>query len=216
MAADFAAQREEMIRRQLRPRGIHDERLLEAMREVPREDFVAPEWRDFAYRDEPLPIGFGQTISQPYIAAVMVQSLELRGDETVLDVGSGSGYHAALLSLLAAAVVSIERIAELAAVARENLQRSGRFQNVTVVSGDGSRGYPAAAPYDAISAAAAAPDVPAALFEQLADPGRLVIPVGSYEDQELRLLEKRNGRIQSRTVTLCRFVPLVGEQGWSR
>ena len=215
MPADFEAQREAMISRHLRARGIHDPRLLEAVRRIPREQFIAPEWRDAAYRDEPAPIGHGQTISQPYMAAVMVQSLDLEGHENVLDVGSGSGYHAALLAALAARVVSIERIPELADLARLNLERAG-VTNVMVVTGDGSRGYAPAAPYDAISVAAAAPDVPPALYEQLNDPGRLVIPVGSFEDQELRVVEKRGGKIESRLVTLCRFVPLLGEQGWKR
>jgi protein-L-isoaspartate(D-aspartate) O-methyltransferase len=213
MPADFEAQREAMIVRQLRARGIHEERLLEAVRRIPREDFVAVEWRDFAYRDEPAPIGFGQTISQPYMAAVMVEALQLKGHETVLDVGSGSGYHAALLGALSARVISIERIPELVELARRNLERAG-IGNVMVVCGDGSKGYSPAAPYDAISVAAGAPDVPFALYEQLNDPGRLVIPVGSYEDQELRMVEKRGGNIESRLVTLCRFVPLLGEQGW--
>ena len=215
MPADFEAQREAMITRQLRARGIHDARLLDAVRRIPREEFVADEWRDYAYRDEPVPIGFGQTISQPYIAAVMVQTLQLEGHETVLDVGSGSGYHAALLGALAARVVSIERIPELTDFARANLERAG-ITNVIVVTGDGSKGYAPAAPYDAISVAAAAPDIPPALYEQLNDPGRLVIPLGSYEDQELRVVEKRGGQIESRLVTLCRFVPLLGEQGWKR
>jgi protein-L-isoaspartate(D-aspartate) O-methyltransferase len=213
MPADFRQQRETMVSRQLCARGIHDERLLDAVRRIPREEFVSPEWRDSSYRDEPAPIGFGQTISQPYIAAVMVQSLELRGPERVLDIGSGSGYHAALLAAMAARVVSVERIPELAQLARRNLERAG-VTNVTVVTGDGSRGYAPEAPYDAISVAAAAPEVPPSLYEQLNDPGRLVIPVGSYDDQELRLVEKRAGRIQSRLVTLCRFVPLLGEEGW--
>jgi protein-L-isoaspartate(D-aspartate) O-methyltransferase len=214
MPADSEVQREAMIARQLRARGIHDERLLDAVRRIPREEFVLADWRDQAYRDEPAPIGFGQTISQPYMAAVMVQSLGLTGDETVLDVGSGSGYHAALLGAMAGRVISIERIPQLAELARRNLERAGLAGNVMVVVGDGSQGYLPGAPYDAISVAAGAPDVPAALFEQLADPGRLVIPVGSYEDQELRLIEKHGGAIRSRLVTLCRFVPLLGEQAW--
>jgi protein-L-isoaspartate(D-aspartate) O-methyltransferase len=203
-----------MIQRQLRARGIHDERLLDAVRRVPREDFIPEEWRGYAYRDEPAPIGFGQTISQPYIAAIMVQSLRLKGHETVLDIGSGSGYHAALLAALAAHVISIERIPGLVEMARRNLEHAGFAANVTVIRADGSRGYPKAAPYEAISVAAAAPDVPAALLSQLNDPGRMVIPVGSYDDQELRVVEKRGGAIESRMITLCRFVPLVGEQGW--
>jgi protein-L-isoaspartate(D-aspartate) O-methyltransferase len=148
------------------------------------------------------------------MAVVMAQSLGLGGREIVLDVGSGSGYHAALLAALAERVVSIERISELAELARRNLDKVGYGAKVLVICGDGSKGYPELAPYDAISVAAAAPDVPAALLDQLKDPGRLVIPVGSYEDQELRIVEKNGGRISSRLVTLCRFVPLLGEQGW--
>jgi protein-L-isoaspartate(D-aspartate) O-methyltransferase len=214
MSRDLAASREEMIERHLRARGIHDERVLQAVRSIPREEFVPAEWRDLAYSDEPIPIGYGQTISQPYMAAAMVHWLRLTGNEIVLDVGSGSGYHAALLAALADRVVSIERIPELAELARRNLATIGLDTRVLVVCGDGSKGYPAMAPYDAISVAAAAPEIPSALLDQLNDPGRLVIPVGSYDDQELRVVEKREGQIYSRMATLCRFVPLLGEQGW--
>jgi protein-L-isoaspartate(D-aspartate) O-methyltransferase len=214
MSRDLAELREEMIERHLRARGIHDERVLAAVRTIPREEFVPQEWRDLAYSDEPIPIGHGQTISQPYMAVVMAQSLGLNGREIVLDVGSGSGYHAALLAALADRVVSIERIPELAELARRNLEKAGFAEKVLLICGDGSKGYPEMAPYDAISVAAAAPDVPAALLDQLNDPGRLAIPVGSYEDQELRIIEKNGGRLSSRLVTLCRFVPLLCEQGW--
>jgi protein-L-isoaspartate(D-aspartate) O-methyltransferase len=160
-------------------------------------------------------IGHGQTISQPYMTALMCQELQLRGDETVLDVGTGSGYHAAVLASLARVVYSIEVIPELVEQARRNLSAAGLLDRVTLIGGDGSKGYPEAAPYDAISVAAAAPDVPRSLLEQLADPGRLVIPVGSRDEQDLRVVRKCCGKIEWRVATLCRFVPLVGDEGWS-
>jgi protein-L-isoaspartate(D-aspartate) O-methyltransferase len=214
MIPDWPVERKEMVERQLRGRGIRDERVLQAALEIPREEFVPVESRVLSYRDDPVNIGFGQTISQPYMTALMAECLELNGSETVLDVGAGSGYSAALLGALAAKVFAIELIPALAAVARKNLERTGCGGNITVVAGDGSLGYPALAPYDAISVAAGAPDVPSALIEQLRDPGRLVIPVGPMADQELRVVTKRNGQIESRVVTLCRFVPLRGLQGW--
>lgn len=214
MIPDWASERKEMVERQLRARGIRDERVLQTMLSIPREEFVLPESRVSSHLDEPVHIGFGQTISQPYMTALMAQCLELKGTETVLDVGSGSGYHAAVLGVLAAKVVSIELIPGLAALARSNLEKTGRAHNITVVCGDGSAGYPKFAPYDAISVAAGAPEVPSDLLQQLNDPGRLVIPVGSYADQELRLVTKKQGKVESRVVTTCRFVPLRGQQGW--
>jgi protein-L-isoaspartate(D-aspartate) O-methyltransferase len=211
---DFSEQRRQMVERQLRRRGIRDQRVLDAIGQIPREDFVPPDSRLIAYFDEPIDLGFRQTISQPYMTALMAGLLELNGSETVLEVGTGSGYAAAVLGALARRVVTIELISRLAVIARENLTRTGRGGNVLVVSGDGSMGYPALAPYDAISVAAGAPDVPHALMEQLKDPGRLVIPVGERSDQELRVIQKRNGQIESRVATLCRFVPLRGGEGW--
>src|ERR1039458_7785650 len=161
-----------MVETQLRRRGIHDERVLQATREIPREEFVPAESRLMAYQDEPIHIGHGQTISQPYMTALMAESLELTGAETVLEVGAGCGYAAAVLGALAARVVSLELIPALAQLARENLRRTGRDTNVTVVCGDGSMGYPDAPPFDGISVAAGAPEIPAALLEQLKDPGR--------------------------------------------
>ena len=172
------------------------------------------EARILSYRDEPISIGFGQTISQPYMTALMAQHLELTGTELVLDVGCGSGYGAALLGALSSRVVSIELIGGLASLARRNLQRTGWNPNVAVVAGDGSVGYREGAPYDAITVGAAAPDVPAALIEQLRDPGRMVIPVGSRRDQSLMIVTKRGGAIQSKVATHCRFVPLLGNEGW--
>jgi protein-L-isoaspartate(D-aspartate) O-methyltransferase len=211
---DWSAERREMVEKQLRRRGIRDARLLAAMGGIPREQFIPPESRLLAYRDEPIPIGWGQTISQPYMTALMAATLELKGTETVLEVGAGSGYAAAVLGMLAARVVTLEIVPELAEQARANLRRTACGSNVEVVEGDGSLGFAEAAPYDAISVAAGAPDIPAALLGQLRDPGRLVIPVGEHHDQELRVISKRSGHLECRVATLCRFVPLRGGEGW--
>jgi len=203
-----------MVELQLRRRGIHDIRVLQAMTEIPREHFVNEEDQLASYSDAPIDIGFCQTISQPYMTALMAQSLELTGTETVLDVGTGSGYHAAVLGLLAARVLSIEVVPELAAVARTTLQQTGFGANVTVIHGDGSLGFLQEAPYQGISVAAAAPAVPSALLDQLADPGKLVIPVGTRADQDLKVITKLGGRLTYNIASQCRFVPLVGSQGW--
>lgn len=216
LTPDFLAERREMVEVQLRRRGIEDPRVLAAMLEIPREEFVPPDVRLLAYRDDPVPIGHCQTISQPYMTALMAELLELTGLETVLEVGSGSGYAAAVLGALAARVVTIELIPELAELARGNLARTVRDSNVVVVCGDGSFGYPPLAPYDAISVAAGAPDVPHTLLDQLKDPGCLVIPVGERSDQELRVVWKVGGTVDSHVATLCRFVPLLGGEGWGR
>ncbi len=205
---DWANQRRMMVSRQLRARGISDQRVLGAMLEIPREEFVPDDQRDAAYSDEPLGIGYGQSISQPYMTALMAQSLDLGGVERVLEVGAGCGYHAAVLGALAARVVAIELIPELAAMARENLEKTGRLGNIVVIAGDGSLGYPQEAPYDAISVAAAAASIPRALVEQLRDPGRMAIPVGPHADQELRVVWKRGGEIDWHVAAHCRFVPL--------
>ncbi len=214
MIPDWSKERSAMVDEQLRKRGIQDDRVLRAMLEIPREEFVPAERRAWSYQDEPEQIGCGQTISQPYMVALMTELLQLTGVETVLEVGTGSGYHAAVLGALAERVISIERIPQLARHARENLERTGRAANITVICADGSQGWPEGAPYDAISVAAAAPETPPVLLEQLRDPGRLVIPVGESIDQELRLITKREGQIEWRVATMCRFVPLRGEQGW--
>lgn len=214
MLTDFSADRQEMLDRQLRARGIRDERVLQAMSEIPRENFIPEADREAAYWDGPIQIGYGQTISQPYMTALMAQVLQLRGSERVLEVGTGSGYAAAVLGKLAAEVISMELVPELAERARTNLQSTGCGANVTVLAGDGSQGYRQRAPYRAISVAAGAPDIPASLLEQLDDPGRLVIPVGPVLDQELRVLTKQHGRIEASVSTLCSFVPLLGSQGW--
>jgi protein-L-isoaspartate(D-aspartate) O-methyltransferase len=214
MIPDWPSERRRMVDRQLRKRGIRDPRVLAAMLSIPREEFVPHDCRISSHQDEPLQIGHGQTISQPYMIALMAELLELTGTETVLDVGGGSGYHAAVLAQLAARVISIEIIPSLARQAEENLRRTGLGSNVTVIRGDGSQGWPDAAPYAAISVAAAAPEIPEALLAQLGDPGRLVIPVGGPRDQELRVIEKSGGLTHERVVTLCRFVPLRGDAGW--
>jgi protein-L-isoaspartate(D-aspartate) O-methyltransferase len=203
-----------MVEAQLRKRGIADERVLRAMQEIPREEFVPHELRVLAYRDDPVQIGYGQTISQPFMTALMAEVLELTGKETVLEVGSGCGYAAAVLGALAARVISVEIIPGLVDFARSNLRRTRRDGNVTIVQGDGSMGYREGAPYDAISVAAGAPDVPMSLLDQLGDPGRLAIPVGDRQDQELRVVWKLGGRIESRVATQCRFVLLRGGEGW--
>jgi protein-L-isoaspartate(D-aspartate) O-methyltransferase len=209
---DAERHRRTMVERQLERRGITDRRVLEAMGRVPRHEFVPGASVDQAYSDQPLPIGHGVTISQPYIVALMTQALELRGDERVLEVGTGSGYAAAVLAELAASVVSVETIGPLAELARSRLATYG--DRVLVVEGDGSLGYPDAAPYDAISVTAAAPRVPQPLLDQLAIGGRLVMPVGrGIEDL---VLVRRDETGFTRTVlTSVRFVPLIGEHGAS-
>jgi protein-L-isoaspartate(D-aspartate) O-methyltransferase len=214
MIPDWASERKKMVDEQLRRRGITDERVLAAMLEIPRQEFVPVELRILSYRDEPISIGFGQTISQPYMTALMAQCLELKGPDVILDVGAGSGYGAALLGALGARVISMELIDGLALLAARNLRRTGRDANVQVLTGDGSIGYPEGAPYDAISVGAAAPDLPARLIDQLRDSGRLVIPVGTREDQSLMVVTKKDGAPNSRVATQCRFVPLRGAEGW--
>jgi protein-L-isoaspartate(D-aspartate) O-methyltransferase len=202
-----------MVHQQLRGRDITDDRVLTAMERVPRELFVLPELRGRAYEDAALPIGSGQTISQPYMVARICEALALTGRERVLDVGTGSGYQAAVLAELAAEVDTIERIPELAQRARENLAAAG-YDRVRVHVGDGSRGVPERAPFDAIAVAAAAPELPRLLYEELEPRGRLVIPVGRRRAQRLELVVRSpEGPAVIRSVP-CRFVPLVGEQGF--
>ena len=206
-------QRQAMVQRQLRERDIEDERVLAAMERVPRELFVPPDVRDHAYADAALPIGGGQTISQPYMVARICEALALAGNEHVLDVGSGSGYQAAVLAELAAEVDTIERIPELAELARANLAAAG-YGRVRVHVGDGTRGLPERAPFDAIAVAAAAPELPQMLYEQLEPRGRLVVPVGRRRVQRLEVVVRSpEGPAVIRSVP-CRFVPLVGEQGF--
>lgn len=203
-----------MVERQLRGRGIADERVLAAMGEAPREAFVPPRLRHRAYADSALPIDEGQTISQPWIVAAICQALELRGSERVLEVGTGSGYSACVLSLLAAEVVSIERHQALALGARETLA-SLAVTNVELTIGDGSRGVPERAPFEAIAVHATAPAPPPPLIAQLAEGGRLVIPIARAEEADLlTVLRRRAGETESETIGPCRFVPLLGEEGF--
>jgi len=201
------------MQRQLRRKGIRDERVLAAMARVPRERFVAPSDVRRAYADSALPIGFEQTISQPYMVAATCELLGLSGDENLLEVGTGSGYAAAVLAELARSVTSIERVPELATRARENLAAAG-YERVDVVVGDGSLGVAEKAPFHAIAVAAAAPRVPESLYEQLAQGGRLVVPIGSRADQRLVLVVRSpEGPAEARSLP-CRYVPLLGAEGF--
>jgi protein-L-isoaspartate(D-aspartate) O-methyltransferase len=197
-----------MVESQLRARGVGDEQVLDAMLRVPRHEFAPERYRDQAYEDHPLPIGEGQTISQPYIVARMLEALGLTPADRVLEVGTGSGYLTALLAELAAQVFSVERHAALADAARELLGRMG-YTNIRVIVGDGSQGLAEGAPYDAIIVSAAAPEVPHALIEQLAEGGRMIIPVGPTDSQQLQVIHKENGRPRISLRELCRFVPLI-------
>jgi protein-L-isoaspartate(D-aspartate) O-methyltransferase len=215
MPAPPEARLRRMVDEQLRGRDIADRRVLEAMERVPREEFVPPDLRRRAYDDAALPIGSGQTISQPYMVARILEELGLDGDERVLDVGTGSGYQAAVLAQLADEVHSIERIPELAEQARKNLEAAG-IDNVQVHVGDGSLGDPEHAVFDGIAVAAAAPGFPKALYEQLRVGGRLVVPIGRRHGQRLEVIVRSpEGPAVVRSVP-CRFVPLVGEEGFER
>src|SRR5947209_4241932 len=209
----YGPQRTEMIEKQLRRRGITDAAVLTAMAEVPRHEFVPHELRSRAYEDAPLPIGGGQTISQPYIVAAMTAALRLQPEDRVLEIGTGCGYQAAVLSRLAKEVFTIERRAELASAASERLARLG-YANVHVHCGDGTLGLPEFAPFDAILVGASAPAIPAPLAAQLAQGGRMIIPIGDTDSQELRLLEHIGEGFHVRSLDPCRFVPLVGRYGW--
>lgn len=210
---EFAARRAEMIEKQLRRRGVNDPGVLAAMATVRREEFVPKEFHARAYEDAPLPIGEGQTISQPYIVAAMTAALHLTGSERVLEIGTGCGYQAAILSNMAKIVFSIESRSELAATAAARLERLG-YENVHVHCGDGTLGLPELAPFDAILVAAAAPAVPEPLRSQLADGGRLILPVGDAENQELHYVERHGNSFETLTLEACRFVPLIGYHGW--
>jgi protein-L-isoaspartate(D-aspartate) O-methyltransferase len=209
----FAEQRKRMVEEQLRSRGIRDPRLLAAMAKVPREVFIASEDFGRAYDDHPLPIGGGQTVSQPYMVAVMVAALQPRPSDRVLEVGAGTGYEAAILGELAAEVWTIERHQDLADKAREILSKLG-YLNVHVVAGDGSVGLAEQAPFDGILVAAAAPKISDSLLAQLADGGRMVVPVGSRFEQLVQLVRKIGGEMAVSSLDACRFVPLVGKEGW--
>jgi len=208
--SDFAAQRQLMVQQQLMTRGINDNRVLEAMAKVPREEFVPPDSRAATYEDGPLPIGYGQTISQPYIVAFMTEQLRLSPTDRVLEIGTGSGYQAAILAELAGEVYTIELVEPLAKNAEATLQRLG-YKNVHVKVGDGYKGWPEHAPFDAIIVTCAPDKVPQLLTDQLKEGGRMIIPVGDRFAQELYLLEKKNGQLKESVTLPVRFVPMAGE-----
>jgi protein-L-isoaspartate(D-aspartate) O-methyltransferase len=210
----LAVERSHMVEEQLRRRGIRDERVLRAMNVVPREEFVVERYREQAYADHPLPIPLGQTVSQPFIVARMIEAVRVEPGNKVLEVGTGTGYEAAVLAEMGARVFTIERHAELAALARIQLQLL-HYEKVVVITGDGSEGLSDEAPFDAIIVAAAVPDFPPTLFDQLAEGGRLVIPVGPPDLQILQLIRKTGGRIEKTRLEDCRFVPLIGKQGYT-
>lgn len=209
----FAFERQRMVDGQLRARGIQDEGLLQAMARVPRHEFVLDDYKRQSYEDHPIPIGEGQTISQPYIVAVTLEALQLDSIDSVLEIGTGSGYQTAILAQMTKHVYSIERHPALARRA-ENILRDLGYENVRIVVGDGSQGLPEAAPFDAIVVSAAAPQVPGSLFEQLREGGRMVIPIGPAQAQQLQLVIKRSGGPLVTVLEGCRFVPLVGEEGY--
>lgn len=212
-ADTFVAERQAMVATQLRKRDITDERVLQAMERVPRHLFVPEPLQSHAYEDNPVPVGEGQTVSQPYIVAYMLQVLDILPEHRVLEVGTGTGYQAALLAQLARDVYTIERVPALGALARNILTDLG-IDNVKVILGDGTLGHSDQAPYDRIIVAAAAPAVPTSLFDQLAEGGRMIIPVGATELQDLKLVRKENGQQLTTQLAGCRFVPLLGAQGF--
>ena len=206
-SADFAAQRQRMVEQQLKPRGIKDERVLAAMAKVPREQFIPADARTDAYEDGPLPIGYDQTISQPYIVAFMTEQLRPKSSDRVLEIGSGSGYQAAILAELVADVYTIEIIEPLAKTAEATLQRLA-YKNVHIKVGDGYKGWPEEAPFDAIIVTCAPEKVPQPLVDQLEEGGRMVIPVGERFAQQLHLFEKKNGQLKESVTLPVRFVPM--------
>jgi protein-L-isoaspartate(D-aspartate) O-methyltransferase len=202
-----------MVESQLRARGIRDERVLTAMSHVPRHEFVSADYRDHVYEDHPILIGEDQTLSQPYIVAIMLEALALSPSDTVLEVGTGSGYQTALLAELTQQVYSVERHGSLARAAQATLARLG-YTNAEVLLGDGSHGLPDRAPYDAIVVSAAAPQIPPPLLEQLREGGRMAIPVGPAHAQELQSVRKEAGQLAVTSLARCRFVPLIGSKGY--
>jgi protein-L-isoaspartate(D-aspartate) O-methyltransferase len=215
LTSDFARERQEMVERQLKRRGISEQRILDAFTTVPREAFISAEYAHLAYGDHPLPIEAGQTISQPYIVALMIEAAEIEPGDKVLEVGSGSGYAAAVISRIAGEVVGIERQRDLVEVARERLERLG-YSNVRIVEGDGTRGCPAEAPFDAILAAASGSHIPAPLVDQLKPGGTIVMPVGSpgWVQKLVKATKRDDGTLQQADLGGVRFVPLIGEEGW--
>lgn len=211
----YEAERRLMIETQIRRRGIYDQRVLEAMFNVPRHEFLSPELHHAAYADRPLPIGASETISQPYMVAAMSAAARISPGDKALEVGTGSGYQAAILAELGARVFTIERNIRLVESSRAALARLG-YSEIEVIWGDGTEGYPAAAPYDAILVTAAAPAVPQTLIDQLAEGGRLAIPVGGRQHQDLQIIFKHDGQTATRFLDPCQFVPLIGKYGWPR
>lgn len=207
-------ERRRMVETQIAARGVMDPRVLAAMENVPRHLFIPPPYDRDAYVDSPLPIGGGQTISQPYIVAAMTELLRPRPVDKVLEIGAGSGYQAAILSRIVHQVISIERLSAIAELAKKNLSSIG-IRNVKVVTGDGSLGYPEEAPYDGIIITAATPEIPGPLIDQMTEGGRLVAPVGGRDLQELIVLEKHDSTITKKSYGGVRFVPLIGEHGWN-
>lgn len=201
-----------MAREQLEARGIRDPRVLGALRRIPRHLFVHPEWAERAYEDRPLPIGYGQTISQPYMVACMSEALELTGGEKVLEIGTGSGYQTAVLCEMGARVWSVERLPELSEEARSRLESLGHRANFRIA--DGSMGWPEEAPFDRVLVTAGAPDMPITLLTQLAERGSMIVPVGGEAEQELFLVRREAGRVTRRRICSCVFVKLVGREGW--
>lgn len=211
---NYELSRREMVDGQCRARGIKDEGVLAALLKVPRHEFVQGALQERAYGDYPLPIGEGQTISQPYMVALMTEALELHGEEKVLEIGTGSGYQTAVLAEMVKQVFSIERIEALAKQARALLDRLG-YANVLLKAGDGTLGWKAYSPFDRILVTAGSPGPPPALFEQLKEGGKMIIPMGDTQSQILTSLEKRNGKEVRRALCGCTFVPLIGKQGWN-
>ena len=212
---DFTAEREAMVDRQLRRRGIRDRHILDAFLEVPREAFVSPEYAKLAYGDHPLPIEAGQTISQPYIVALMIQAAGIGLRDKVLEVGAGSGYAAAIISRIAGRVIAMERQQELVEVARERISRLG-YDNIEILEGDGTKGCRDQAPFDAILAAASGSHVPNALLDQITEGGRIVMPLGSpgWVQELVKVTKRPDGGIDQESLGGVRFVPLIGEEGW--
>ncbi len=213
---NYAAEREAMVERQIESRGITDPKILEAFRAVPREAFISEEYADLAYGDHPLPIEAGQTISQPYIVALMIKAAEIKPGDKVLEVGAGSGYAAAVISRIAGKVVAIERQRELVKIAQQRIARLG-YDNVKIVEGDGTRGCPEEAPFDAILAAASGSHLPPQWVEQLAEGGRIVMPVGDpgWIQKLVKVTKGPGGNLITEDLGGVRFVPLIGEEGWS-
>lgn len=212
---DFIAEREAMVERQLKRRGIDDRKILDAFLKVPREAFVSPDYAHLAYGDYPLPIEAGQTISQPFIVALMIQAAGIGPDDKVLEVGAGSGYAAAVIGRIAAKVVGMERQHDLVRIARERLRHLG-YDNVQIVEGDGTKGWPDQAPYDAILAAASGSHVPQPLIDQLAEGGCIVMPIGQpgWPQELVKVTKRGDGKVERQNLGGVRFVPLIGEEGW--